>query len=62
MLELPTMTATATAGSGPVAEEKGDSKQQIAYNLLIELLTLDFHFPFLTTKLHQVSTRNIPLT
>ncbi|KAH8167434.1 hypothetical protein CIB48_g833 [Xylaria polymorpha] len=35
------MTATATAGSGPVAEEKGDSKQQIAYNLLIELLTIN---------------------
>ncbi|KAI0185020.1 hypothetical protein EV127DRAFT_373822 [Xylaria flabelliformis] len=36
---------TATAGPGPVAEEKRDSKQQIAYNLLIELLTYQFAFP-----------------
>ncbi|KAI0468362.1 putative fatty acid synthase alpha subunit FasA [Xylaria cf. heliscus] len=32
---------TATTGAGPVAEQKTDSKQQIAYNLLIELLTIN---------------------
>ncbi|KAI3333105.1 putative fatty acid synthase alpha subunit FasA [Ustulina deusta] len=39
------MTITTIAGPAPVTETK-DSKQQIAYKLLIELLTLDLHFPF----------------
>ncbi|KAI1307786.1 putative fatty acid synthase alpha subunit FasA [Xylaria venustula] len=39
------MTITTIAGSVPAREEKRDPKQQIAYNLLIELLTYQFAFP-----------------
>ncbi|KAI0429226.1 putative fatty acid synthase alpha subunit FasA [Xylaria sp. FL1042] len=39
------MTITTIAGPGPATEEKRDPKQQIAYNLLIELLTYQFAFP-----------------
>ncbi|KAI0412189.1 putative fatty acid synthase alpha subunit FasA [Xylaria grammica] len=35
------VTAAAAAGSRPATEEKRDSKQQMAYNLLIELLTIN---------------------